>query len=197
MKLSALLNGFSILGIGIIAFFAFLAFHSFFPSRPVLDTELVTVNATFLYAKNDKMVGRSAGPTHLIVVLQDDNVQMRSVVAYPSKFKFGLRTPEVIKEGEPVTFILNKSEMERPPKKEMINGQQWREFVGMRTPSAVHLTPEDHAQWRLENQRLGKFLYPALCSMVIVSIIIGYKVTRKSQLKAQQPPTSGSPKSVS
>ena len=182
MKLSAFLNGYTILWSIPFALFAFLAYLSFFPLKPALDAELVTVKGTLLRAETEIGLRRTQS---LVVTLQGDDVQMRSRLVYPSKFKFGLRTPDVLKKGEPVTFVLNKSEMERLPRTDS-NGRQWREFVGMSTSSAVHLTPEDFEQGHLENRNLGKILGPIMCLLCVFIIIMGYNLERKRRQKAQQ-----------
>lgn len=177
MRPTAFLNGLSLLGFVTLGLFSILAFHFFF-SRPALDTELVIVSATTLGAENERGHKRDVD---LVVTLQGDNVRLRSSSPYPSKFRFGSRTPKEIKQGDRVTFILNRSEMEDAPRRNRVHGYLWREFVGMSTPTAVHLTPEDHERWHLDNQKISRYLYPALCLCGVYLIVIGYRVKRRSQ----------------
>ena len=188
MKLSAFLNFFSIIGIIAFTIFASGAFHLFFLSKPALDAELVTLNATLLRVEIERNL---RGDSALVMTLQGSNVRLRSDNPYPSKFKYGSRTPEILKEGERVTFILNKRETERLPRNHRSRGYLWREFVGMSTPSAVHLTPEDYEQWYLKNQKVGKFVCLILSSLGIFLIIAGYKAKRRTFPSQKHGATNG------
>ena len=136
------------------------------------------MNATAAGAENEKGHKRDMD---LVVTLQGDDVRLRSSSPYPSKFRFGSETPSEIKEGDRVTFILNRSELQSAPRKNHVHGYIWREFVGMSTPTVVHLSPEDHERWHLENQKIGRYLYPALCLCGVYLIVTGYRIKRRSQ----------------
>jgi hypothetical protein len=166
----AFLNPMSFVGFVGFVLFSIPSVCLMFP-HPPLDEELVTVNGTVLRAENEK---GHKGDVDLVVTLQDDDVRLLSSMPYPQKFTFGSKTPEEIKKGERVTFVLNRREWEDPPKKNHRQGYLWREFVGMSTSRAVHLTPQDYEQWNLGNQRLGRFMFPVFLVIGLYLIGEGY-----------------------
>jgi len=181
MKPNALINGISILGFLAFFLFGILALYFIF-HKPALEPDLVTVSAIVIGAENESGHKRDVD---LVVTLRDEEVKLRSCSPYPSKFMFGADTSEKIMDGDRVNFILERSELEAAPRKNHRRGYLWREFVGMSTASAVHLTPQDHIQWHLNNQKIGKFFFPVLCLGGVYLIGSGYRMKKAGRMVSE------------
>lgn len=159
-----------VLGAMSFVLFAIVGFQFFFPTKPPPD-DLASVDGIVSGAWNEK--GHKGDP-ELVVSLDGTDVRMRSSHPYPSKFRFGSRTPDHLRSGERVTFLLHRSELERAPRKHRLHNYRWREFVGMSGESSVHLTPENHESWHQGNRAMGRVFFPILSLVGMFLFFQGY-----------------------
>ncbi len=170
------IGGISCVGCGVLGFY-------FYRPVDVLDQELVRVSGVVAWARNEK------GHKHdvdLLVAMKNSEIRMKSDSPYPSKFRFGSRTPDVLKEGQDIEFILNRSEMEGAPRKHRFQGYEWREFVGMSSSGVVHLTPKNHERWHEENHKLGRIMLPIFAALGLVLFVYGWRGIGVKKSKRKQ-----------
>lgn len=189
-RLLALWNYHTIVGMIALVVFSAIYFIIFIGGEKTGSTpglNLVEVRGVVAGISNEK---GHKGDGDLLIELRGSEVRYRSDNPYPSKFRSGSKTPDVVKVGTVVVLDVEKDETLRKPRMHRIRGYLWREFVGLEADGIVHLAPADHYAWHEENRRVGSWLIPGMALLGLIAVIGGY---RKRLKELMNPGTKFSP----
>lgn len=112
----------------------------------------------------------------LSVEIHGTEIKFVSYKPYPSHFHPD--TLNLLSNGERIHLILTREEFDSEPKEHRISKYKWKEFIGLAVDGKTLFTPERHYGWHRSNNKLGKYIWPAL---VALSLFPFYLKKRKSQ----------------